>query len=174
MPDDDAALTPKHVPSPHGSAPDIEESSSESAEEGVESIGDAHEATCGDADEDESEGLTADPFMDRIFKEVMALRKAKAAKKKKSAQTFAVSSVVSNTSHFQIPLQVPCGQTVKELSVWSDTTWAEMLIAVGKKMVHDPCSLRLGYMFSWNEKGKKETPMSLENEEEWVSLTNHI
>ncbi|KIK27506.1 hypothetical protein PISMIDRAFT_22130 [Pisolithus microcarpus 441] len=98
MPDDDAALTvaqvlsswhtrqsdsnipPEHVPSPHGSAPDIEESSSESAEEGVESIGDAHEATCGDADEDESEGLTADPFMDRIFEEVMALRKAKAGR----------------------------------------------------------------------------------------------
>ncbi|KAL4080627.1 hypothetical protein J3A83DRAFT_4184631 [Scleroderma citrinum] len=37
--------------------------------------------------------------------------------------------------------------------------------AVGKKMVGDPCSLHLGYSFLWNKKGKKETPMSLENEE---------
>ncbi|KAL4062387.1 hypothetical protein V8B97DRAFT_1920984 [Scleroderma yunnanense] len=85
------------------------------------------------------------------------------------AWTYMVKSI-----YFDIPLCVPCGQTVKELSMSSDTELDEVLIAIAKTMVCDPWYFCLEYIFLWNEKGQKKVPMSLENEEEWLSMVAHV
>ncbi|KAH9942691.1 hypothetical protein B0H21DRAFT_710189 [Amylocystis lapponica] len=63
---------------------------------------------------------------------------------------------------------------MKELTLSSDTPWTTARIAFANKMVRDGATLHLAYLLSWNQKGPKKLPMSLEDAEEWEGLKQHV
>ena len=56
-----------------------------------------------------------------------------------------------------------------------NATWEEAQILIGKKMLRDPEVLFLGYNNPFNPCGTgKPVPSSLENDEEWSGLVQHV
>ncbi|KAH9948091.1 hypothetical protein B0H21DRAFT_821268 [Amylocystis lapponica] len=113
-------------------------------------------------------------MMDAIFTAV-TVPKTRTVPHKTSAEHDHDPSAASLTSEvFPIRFQVPCGGTMKELTLLSDTPWTTARIAFANKMVRDGATLRLAYLLSWNQKGPKKLPMSLEDAEEWEGLKQHV
>ena len=82
---------------------------------------------------------------------------------------------VAKKSAFQIPFKVSVNGRYKELPIQSDATWEAAQILIGKKMLRDPETLSLGYVNPFKPRSTGKTvPSSLENEEEWNSLIQHV
>jgi hypothetical protein len=76
---------------------------------------------------------------------------------------------------FDIPFEVPYNDRFKEISLPSTTDWDDARIAFGRKMVRDPTALTLGYINPFKPRGNtKAIPTSLESEEEWDALVQHV
>ena len=84
------------------------------------------------------------------------------------------------TSHrfiakFQIPFKVSVKGRYKELFIPYNASWEAAQIHIGKKMLHDPETLSLGYINPFKPRGAgKIVPSSLENSEEWSGLVQHV
>ncbi|KII85231.1 hypothetical protein PLICRDRAFT_45412 [Plicaturopsis crispa FD-325 SS-3] len=161
-----------------GDGHEDEESEIEIVED-EDSVDEEEEDEDEDEEEDElDEGANREPqtkmddIMDDIFEQVID-GKSRAKSKARASQDKPKNA--SSPAPFSIPFQVPVGGMMKEVQLASKASWNDARIAFGEKMVRQPSSLRLGYTFSFNDKsGKKQTPMSLENEDEWRSLKQHV
>jgi hypothetical protein len=61
------------------------------------------------------------------------------------------------------------------LSIPYNAAWEETQIIIGKKMLRVPEALSLGYINPFKPRGTgKSVPSSLENEEEWKGLIQHV
>jgi hypothetical protein len=75
----------------------------------------------------------------------------------------------------QIPFEVSVNGRYKELPIPYNATWEAAQILIGKKMLRDPETLSLGYVNPFKPRGTgKSVPSSLENEEEWNGLIQHV
>ena len=82
---------------------------------------------------------------------------------------------VAKKSAFRIPFEVSVNGRYKELPIQSDATWEAAQILIGKKMLRDPETLSLGYVNLFKPRSTGKTvPSSLENEEEWNGLIQHV
>ena len=65
-----------------------------------------------------------------------------------------------------IPFEVSVNGRYKELYIPLNATWEAAQIVIGKKMLHNPEALSLGYNNPFKPRGTgKKDPSSLENEE---------
>lgn len=70
---------------------------------------------------------------------------------------------------------MPCNGVSKELKIHSSTSWAVAHIKFGEKMICDPAKLKLAYHNPFKPQGnRKPIPTSLETEEEWKGLLDHV
>jgi hypothetical protein len=82
---------------------------------------------------------------------------------------------VAKIDVFQILFEVSVNGRYKELPIPSNSTWEAAQILIGKKMLRDPEVLSLGYVNPFKPRGTGKTvPSSLENEEEWNGLIQHV
>jgi hypothetical protein len=74
-----------------------------------------------------------------------------------------------------IPFEVSVNGRYKELQIPYTAIWESAQIIIGKKMLRDPEALSLGYLNPFKARGTgKAVPSSLENEEEWNGLIQHV
>jgi hypothetical protein len=74
-----------------------------------------------------------------------------------------------------IPFEVSVNGRYKELYIPYNATWEAAQIHIGKKMLRDPEALSLGYVNPFKARGSGKTvPSSLENDEEWKGLIQHV
>jgi hypothetical protein len=83
------------------------------------------------------------------------------------------TAVATVEDEFEIPFEVPCNGRMKEVTIPIHAAWIYAQLVFGNKMVRDPASLSLGYVNPFKKSGTK-APMSLENEEEWRGLVQHV
>jgi hypothetical protein len=69
---------------------------------------------------------------------------------------------------------VPYSGIFKELAILSTTSWVTAQVLIGAKMVRDPASLRLGYINPFKPRSGKQIPSSLDSQEEWSGLIQHV
>ena len=81
---------------------------------------------------------------------------------------------VAKREVFQIPFEVSVNGRFKNLPIPCNTTWEVAQILIGKKMLHVPEALSLGYVNLFKSRSGKSAPNSLENEEEWKGLVQHV
>lgn len=74
-----------------------------------------------------------------------------------------------------IPFAVPSNGAVKEVKIHSSTSWIVARIKFGEIMVRDPARLQLAYYNPFKPRGnRKPLPTSLDSDEEWRDLIDHV
>jgi len=80
---------------------------------------------------------------------------------------------VINIENFKIAFEVPYDGRLKELTMPISSTWFDAQLIISEKMICKPERLVLGYINPFKKANGKK-PMSLETEEEWNGLIQHV
>jgi hypothetical protein len=75
----------------------------------------------------------------------------------------------------EIPFEVPLNGIMKSLVLNLSTIWQDAIRAIAEKMNRDSTRLSLGYINPFKPRASgKPTPNSLDNEDEWNGLVEHV